>query len=232
MFVTELQPRGDVLADGAETAMHTLADRLQGLKAVCAGIGVNADALPVAVVHGDEYIGPALGLSNRLAHIGAQHHILAPTVMAPPYALPAQCAFGAGRPAHSAPSRGCASPRRWRYPVGPRPPRRVRRGQVINPAAAREDRLGHCPDLPRVKGAPVCRRPIFSRTGSLCIVISATLPFSWAISPSWSSRWRRRRCLGGRQSAQFHTIPRLALRDVKLTRRASRRSAVQQPIKY
>ena len=44
VVVAELQSRGHVLADGAELPAHTLADRFQGLEAVGALVGVDANA--------------------------------------------------------------------------------------------------------------------------------------------------------------------------------------------
>ena len=61
MVVPEHEAGGHVLADGAEVPAHTLADRFQGLEAVGALVGVDADAFAIAVIDGDEDVGHALG---------------------------------------------------------------------------------------------------------------------------------------------------------------------------
>src|SRR5512132_1962339 len=78
VVVAKLQPRCHVLSDRAEVPAHTLADRLQGLEAVGALVGVDADAFAVAVIDGDEDVGHALGQGDALGHIGAPQdvHIL------------------------------------------------------------------------------------------------------------------------------------------------------------
>ena len=53
VVVAKLQPRCHVLSDRAEVLTHAPPDRLQGLKAVGALVGVDADAFAVAVVDGD-----------------------------------------------------------------------------------------------------------------------------------------------------------------------------------
>src|SRR5512133_2171327 len=75
VVVAELQPRCHVLADRAEVAAHPLPNRLQGLEAVGAPVGVDADAFAVAVVDGDEDVGHALGQGDGLAHVGAPHDV-------------------------------------------------------------------------------------------------------------------------------------------------------------
>src|SRR5512132_474458 len=47
MVMPEFEPDSDVLADGAEVLAHALPDRLQGLEAVGALVGVDADAFAV-----------------------------------------------------------------------------------------------------------------------------------------------------------------------------------------
>src|SRR5512132_3045111 len=76
--VAEHEAGGHVLANGAEVSAHTLADRLQGLEAVGALVGVDADAFAVAVIDGDEDVGHALGQGDALGHIGTPQdvHIL------------------------------------------------------------------------------------------------------------------------------------------------------------
>src|SRR5512132_1786051 len=71
VVVAKLQPRCHVVADRAEVAAHPLPDRLQGLEAVGALVGVDADAFAVAVVDGDEDVGYALDQGDGLAHVGA-----------------------------------------------------------------------------------------------------------------------------------------------------------------
>ena len=75
MVVPEHEAGGHVLADGAEVPAHTLADRLQGLEAVGALVGVDADAFAVAVIDGDEDVGHALGQGDALGHIGAPQDV-------------------------------------------------------------------------------------------------------------------------------------------------------------
>src|SRR5512134_1869988 len=69
VVVAELKAGGHVLADDAEVLSHALAHRLQGLKAVGALVGVDADALAVAVVDGDEDMGHALRHGDGLGHV-------------------------------------------------------------------------------------------------------------------------------------------------------------------
>ena len=71
MVVAEHEAGGYVLTDGAEVPAHTLADRFQGLEAVGALVGVDADAFAVAVIDGDEDVGHALGQGDALGHVGA-----------------------------------------------------------------------------------------------------------------------------------------------------------------
>ena len=60
VVVPEHEAGGHVLADGAEVPARALADRFQGLEAVGALVGVDADAFAVAVIDGDEDVGHAL----------------------------------------------------------------------------------------------------------------------------------------------------------------------------
>ena len=71
MVVAEHEAGGYALTDGAEVPAHTLADRFQGLEAVGALVGVDADAFAVAVIDGDEDVGHALGRGDALGHVGA-----------------------------------------------------------------------------------------------------------------------------------------------------------------
>ena len=73
--MAKLQPRCHVLSDRAEVLTHAPPDRLQGLKAVGALVGVDADAFAVAVVDGDEDVGDALGQGDGLAHVGAPQDV-------------------------------------------------------------------------------------------------------------------------------------------------------------
>ena len=75
VVVPEHEAGGHVLADGAEVPAHTLADRFQGLEAVGALVGVDADAFAVAVIDGDEDVGHALGQGDALGHVGAPHDV-------------------------------------------------------------------------------------------------------------------------------------------------------------
>src|SRR5512144_1108287 len=75
VVVPEHEAGGHVLADGPEVPAHTLADRLQGLEAVGALVGVDADAFTVAVIDGDEDVGHALGQGDALGHIGAPQDV-------------------------------------------------------------------------------------------------------------------------------------------------------------
>ena len=75
VVVPEHEAGGHVLADGAEVPAHTLADRLQGLEAVGALVGVDADAFAVAVIDGDQDVGHALGQGDALGHIGAPQDV-------------------------------------------------------------------------------------------------------------------------------------------------------------
>src|SRR4051794_20086079 len=45
VVVAEPEAGGDVLGEGAEALAHRLPDRLEGLEAVCAAAGMDADAL-------------------------------------------------------------------------------------------------------------------------------------------------------------------------------------------
>src|SRR5512132_2564415 len=75
VVVPEHEAGGHVLADGAEVPAHTLADRFQGLEAVGALVGVDADAFAVAVIDGDEDVRHALGQGDALGHIGAPQDV-------------------------------------------------------------------------------------------------------------------------------------------------------------
>ena len=75
MVVAEHEAGGHVLTDGAEVPAHTLADRFQGLEAVGALVGVDADAFAVAVIDGDEDVGHALAQGDALGHIGAPQDV-------------------------------------------------------------------------------------------------------------------------------------------------------------
>src|SRR5512134_3797257 len=68
--MAELEAVGHVLADGAEVLAHALAHRLQGLEAVGAFVGMDADALAVAMVDSDEDMGHALRHGDGLGHVG------------------------------------------------------------------------------------------------------------------------------------------------------------------
>lgn len=67
MVVAELEAGGHALADDAEVLSHALAHRLQGLEAVGALVGMNAAALAVAVIDGDEDMGHALRHGDGVA---------------------------------------------------------------------------------------------------------------------------------------------------------------------
>src|SRR5512133_2610328 len=75
VVVPEHEAGGHILADGAEVPAHALADRLQGLEAVGALVGVDADTFTVAVIDGDEDVRPALGQGDALGHIGAPQDV-------------------------------------------------------------------------------------------------------------------------------------------------------------
>src|SRR5512134_1598927 len=70
VVVAELEAGGHVLAEDAEVPADALVHRLQGLEAVGALVGVNADALTVAVIEGDEDVGHAVGEGDGLGHVG------------------------------------------------------------------------------------------------------------------------------------------------------------------
>ena len=54
---------------------HALAHRFQGLEAVGAFVGVDADAFAVAVIDGDEDMGHAVCHGDGLGHVGAPQDV-------------------------------------------------------------------------------------------------------------------------------------------------------------
>ena len=74
VVVAEHEAGGHVLADGAEVPAHTLADRFQGLEAVGALVGVDADAFAVAVVDGDEtWATPSASVTLSVMSVSVMH---------------------------------------------------------------------------------------------------------------------------------------------------------------
>src|SRR5512143_900195 len=73
MIVAELQTGGEAFGDGTKVVPHALADRLQRLEAIAAAVGMDADALGVAVIHGNEDVGRAVAERHGLGHVGAPH---------------------------------------------------------------------------------------------------------------------------------------------------------------
>lgn len=71
MVVAELQTGGEAFGDGTKVVPHALADRLQRLEAIAAAVGMDADALGVAMIHGNEDVGRAVAERHGLGHVGA-----------------------------------------------------------------------------------------------------------------------------------------------------------------
>src|SRR5919205_1687075 len=74
VVVADREAAGEVLREAAEVPPHALAERLQGLEAVGAVAGMDADALGRAVVDGDEHGRLALA-GDRGGQVGAPHHV-------------------------------------------------------------------------------------------------------------------------------------------------------------
>src|SRR4051794_10881186 len=110
MIVAEPQPGGDRLGEVAIASPDGLLDRLEGLEAVGAAAGVDAQTLGGAVVDGDEHRGLALARHHR-GHVGAPHEIdplgrdravVGPRAVGPAGALMRQQAVLAGEPQDAA----------------------------------------------------------------------------------------------------------------------------------
>src|SRR5512144_720676 len=216
VVVPEHEAGGHVLADGAEVPAHTLADWLQGLEAVGALVGVDADAFAVAVIDGDEDVRHVRSLADamRRQKVVLPHQPAHPSGRAADagkaqtgpdlaVALAGETALGdrlldvlqqGGVVARTHGARPAFGHNRC-LPVAIHGcPRNIPAAgdprQVIDAIDGGRDRLAHGLDLRRAKGAPASRRAIFSRNSSVCMVISPTFPFSRAISLSRSSRSR------------------------------------------
>jgi hypothetical protein len=74
VVVAELKASGDVLGKATMALANGLLDRLEGLEAIGAAAGVNADALGRAVIDGDEHGSLALARHDR-GQVGAPHRI-------------------------------------------------------------------------------------------------------------------------------------------------------------
>src|SRR5688572_27614372 len=74
VVVAEPKAGSDALGEAAMTLADGLLDRLEGLEAIGAAAGVNADALGRAVIDGDEHSGLALASHDR-GQVGAPHQV-------------------------------------------------------------------------------------------------------------------------------------------------------------
>src|SRR5262249_27292195 len=73
VVVADGQPGGDPLVEAAEVLAHALAERLQRLEAVARFRGMQADALPGAVIDGDEDVDLALLGGHGRGRVRAPH---------------------------------------------------------------------------------------------------------------------------------------------------------------